>query len=158
MYCYHCAYKLDARKVEAEASTLESNKDVINGDTEITYVCPRCGHLIHAHAEEEDIKSLSRAAHAEIQRARNSFANGMGNLCIGMILLILSIIFFLLAKKPANNFELVTTCAEFYVFIVLLVIAVVLISVGAFFALKGAINKYKYHNLLKDIQNQTFYQ
>jgi hypothetical protein len=81
----------------------------------VNYVCPRCGHLIHEGATQEDIKSLSRASHSELQRGSNNFAFGMGFFAIGIILLTIAIIFFVLAHKPNNGFQLVVACAEFYV-------------------------------------------
>ena len=76
---------------------------------------PRCGHLIHQHVTEQELKTLSAASHAEIQRGRNFFASGMSLNLIGAIILVLAIIFLVLAHKPANNFALVTTCPEFFV-------------------------------------------
>ena len=93
-----------------------------------------------------------------MQRGRNSFASGMGMLSIGAIALIVAIIFFVLAKKPSNHFELVTTCAEFYVFVVLGVISVILLSFGGLYTFRGVATKKKYLTLLKDINNRTFVQ
>ena len=122
MYCYHCGKKIDEHKIEKKASSLE-NIEGAGTESHIEYVCPRCGESIHAGFDERDIKSLSRAAHAEIQRANNSYSSGMGMASIGVILLILGLIFYLIANRPSQGFALDTSCAEFYVFIVLTAIA-----------------------------------
>ena len=82
----------------------------------------------------------------------------MGNFCIGVIVLIISLIFWRLSYKANNNFQLSTKCVEFYVFIVLLVIAVVLIILGTTLALMGIFKQKTYKQILKDIQNETFIQ
>ena len=46
MYCYHCGYKLNEEKIEAKESTYKRIEGM-DVDTEINYVCPRCGHLMH---------------------------------------------------------------------------------------------------------------
>ena len=158
MYCYHCGYEIDEEKLEKEKSSLEEFKGDVNSTTTISYVCPRCGHLIHLDATEQDIKSLSAASHAEIQRGRNSLASGMGNICIGSIALILAIVFFRLSFKPGQQNKLVTTCPEFYVCLILFVAAAVLLSVGITFAVLGVKKKKKYETLLTYIRNKTFIQ
>jgi hypothetical protein len=158
MYCCHCGYHINEEKLEKKSPSLEKYQGSIDDNTKVAYVCPRCGHLITQDVKEEDVKSLSRAAHAQIQRARNSFAAGMGNVSIGGIALIISIIFFYLAKKPSNGYVLVTTCAEFYVFLVLLIISVILLVAGTVLVLIGLTKKHHYHSLLQDINNKTFVQ
>ena len=157
MYCPHCAKKIDENKIEAKSSSFDPNVE-IKEDATISYVCPRCGHLIHAGLGEKEVKSLSQAAHAQIQRARNNFASGMGMVSIGTIALILSILFFFLAKKPTNQYQLVVDCAEFYVFVVLLVASVILLAVGGSFVGIGIVKKQRNSRLLKDINNRTFVQ
>lgn len=157
MYCYHCAKHIDEAKIEAKRLSLASVNDV-SDDASVAYVCPRCGHLIKRGAEEEDIKSLSRASHAQLQRARNSIAIGMGFISIGVILLIVAILFYFLAKKPSNQYQLVLDCAEFYVFIVLAVISVGLLLYGTVRLVSGLLEKRKNEILLKDINNRTFVQ
>lgn len=157
MYCPHCAKKIDESKIEAKSSSFDPNVEIKEGAT-ISYVCPRCGHLIHAGLDEKEVKSLSQAAHAQIQRARNNFASGMGMVSIGAIALILSILFFFLAKKPTNQYQLVVDCAEFYVFVVLLVASVILLGVGGSFVGVGIVKKQRNSRLLKDINNRTFVQ
>ncbi len=157
MYCPHCAKRINEDKIEAKHSSFDSEVEVMEGSS-VSYVCPRCGHLVHAGLEEKEIKSLSQAAHAQIQRARNNFASGMGMVSIGAIALILSILFFFLAKKPTNQYRLVTDCAEFYVFVVLLIAAVILLAVGGTFVVIGLAKKQQNSRLLKDINNRTFVQ
>lgn len=157
MYCPHCAKKIDESKIEAKSSSFDPNVEIKEGAT-VSYVCPRCGHLIHAGLDEKEVKSLSQAAHAQIQRARNNFASGMGMVSIGAIALILSILFFFLAKKPTNQYQLVVDCAEFYVFVVLLVASVILLGVGGSFVGVGIVKKQRNSRLLKDINNRTFVQ
>ncbi len=155
MYCYHCGKEIDESKVKASNSFVEEE---VPEDFKMSYVCPQCGHLIAAGAGEEDLKSLSRAAHAQLQRARNRFAVGMGNLSIGIIAGVISFLFFLLAKKPSNQYQLVVTCAEFYVFIILGVVALGMLTYGGISVAQGILKKKKYDALLTDLKNETFVQ
>lgn len=157
MYCYHCGYKLDEEKVESKQSTYEKVEG-LDADTEINYVCPRCGHLIHANASEEDVKSLARACHAELQRGRNDFSKGMSNASIGVILLVISIIFLLLSRKADNQFKITVSSPEFWVFLVLAIISVILLTLGVVFTVLGLKRKTTYTSLLKDINTKTFVQ
>ncbi len=157
MYCSHCAKKINESKIEAKKPSFDPNVEIKEG-TGVSYVCPRCGHLIHSELDEKEVKSLSQAAHAQIQRARNNFASGMGMVSIGAIALVLSILFFFLAKKPTNQYQLVVDCAEFYVFVVLLVASVILLGVGGSFVGIGIVKKQRNSRLLKDINNRTFVQ
>lgn len=157
MYCSHCAKHINESKIEAKKPSFSSDVEIAEG-AEVSYVCPRCGHLIHAGLEEKEVKTLSQAAHAQIQRARNNFASGMGMVSIGIIALILSILFFFLAKKPTNQYQLVVECAEFYVFVVLLVASVILLVAGGVFVGLGVVKKLQNSRLLKDINNRTFVQ
>ena len=158
MYCYHCGYKLDEHKLEAKKSSLDIVQDTeIDSVTQIQYVCPRCGHMIHADMSYEDSKELSRASHAQIQRGNNNFALGMSFNSVGFIGLVISIIFYFLSIKPSKGY-LVTDCAEFYVFVVLLVLAIILLSSGIYFTIVGIVKKMHYDALLKDLNNKTFVQ
>lgn len=157
MYCYHCGYEIDEHKIEAKSSSFE----LVEGadmDTSVTYVCPRCGHLIHDNASEENVKELTRACHAELQRGRNDTAKGMCSLVLGAILLAIGIIFLLLSKKADNQFRITTTSPEFLVAVVLLVISVILLVYGAIFTVLGLKKNSKYAKLLNDINNKTFVQ
>ena len=157
MFCYHCGYKLDEEKVEKKQSTYEKVEG-LDVDTEINYVCPRCGHLIHANESEEDVKSLARACHAELQRGRNDFSKGMSNTSIGFILLVISIIFLLLSRKADNQFKVTVSSPEFWVFLVLAIISVILLTLGVVFTVLGLKRKTTYTSLLKDINTKTFVQ
>lgn len=154
MYCFHCANHIDEKSLKVVSNEVVETKE---GAT-ISYVCPRCGHLVHTHASEEEVKLLSQAAHAQVQRGKNTFARGMGMLSIGTIALIISVIFYLLARKPSNGFRLVTSCAEFYVFVILAVISIILLALGTFFTIRGGLNKSRNAALLKEINNRTFVQ
>lgn len=157
MYCYHCGYKLNEEKIEAEQSTYKKIEGM-DVDTEINYVCPRCGHLMHENASPEDVKSLARACHAELQRGRNDLARGMSNISIGVILLVTSIVFLLLSRKADNQFQITPTSPEFMVFCGLAIISVILLVFGVVFTVFGVKRKVTYTHLLKDINNQTFVQ
>lgn len=156
MFCPHCAYKIDENKVNAKSKVFDDSFEA-KDDFEVTYICPQCGHIIKSNLNDKEIKSLSGAAHAQIQRGSNRFAQGMGMLCLGVIALIIAFIFFLLANKP-NSPTIVTTCAEFYVFLALLITSVILLVIGGIFSLLGFKKKKMYSNLLKDIYNETFVQ
>ena len=157
MYCTHCAKKIDEAKVEAKSSSYSLVEEVGEA-TQINYVCPRCGHLIHSDISEAETKSLAQAAHAQIQRARNYFASGMGMVSVGAIAGIIAILFFFLAKKPSNQYKLVVNCAEFYVFVVLAAISVILLGLGIGFVIEGYRRKKTNSILLQDINNRTFVQ
>lgn len=159
MYCPHCAKHIDETKIEASSSSYNQviNQEIAE-DATIAYVCPRCGHLIHEDLQPEEVKSLSRAAHAQIQRARNYFASGMGMVSVGAILLIIGILFFVLAHKPSNGYELTVGSAEFLVSAVLGTVAVVLLVVGGVFVYRGATTKHQNTVLLREINNGTFVQ
>ena len=157
MYCYHCGYKLDEHKVEKKRSSYDIVKDVeISDDTQIQYVCPRCGRLIHCDMTYEDGKELSRASHAQVQKGNNSFATGMCLNSLGMILLIISIVFLLLSNKPSVGF--VFNCGEFYVSAATMTISVILLGFGVYKTVLGIKLKLHYTKLLKDLNNQTFVQ
>ena len=158
MYCCHCGKKIDEEKIEKQKLSLALHEGKIDENTKVSYVCPRCGHLIHPNVDEKEVKTLAAASHAEIQRGRNSIAGGMSSLCIGGILLILAIIFFFLAKKPANDFVLSTTCPEFFVSMICFAFGGVLFVVGLVLAILGWGNKRLYERLLQDIQAGVFHQ
>ena len=157
MFCCHCGYELDAHKIEAKSSSFDRVQDG-NMNTSIQYVCPRCGHLIKDNIGTEDVKSLTRACHAELQRSRNDIARGMSNLVFGSILLIIGIIFLLLSRKANNQFRVTVSSPEFWVFLVLTIISVILLVFGCIFAIRGFLKNRKYSEVLKDINNKTFVQ
>ena len=158
MYCTHCGKEINEEKLESKKLSQALHEGEIDENTSVEYVCPRCGHLIHKDVSDQEIKTLAAASHAEIQRGRNFFANGMSCNGIGLILLILAVIFFFLAKKPSNNFELVTTCPEFFVSIAFFAVGGVLVIVGITLTAMGLYNRIKYEKLLKLIQDDAFHQ
>lgn len=158
MYCTHCAKKIDEAKLESQEITLAASGEELPADAKVAYVCPRCGHLIHADVSEEETKSLAQAAHAQVQRARNDISTGQSLTYVGGIALIIAIIFYILACKPTNQYQLVVTCAEFFVFIVLGIISVILLVVGIVKLVKGLKGRKENTELLKDINNRTFVQ
>ena len=151
MYCYHCGKKIKESPALADLG-------VGNDETKVNFICPRCGHLIHEGLTEENSKELSRASHAQIQRGSNSFATGMSLTLVGVILLAIGILFYILAKKPSQGYVLRTDCAEFYVFIALTVVSVILLGFGIYKVVTGLITKRHYNQLLKDLNNKTFIQ
>lgn len=157
MYCYHCGKKIDETKVKSDPTVIE-NVEKGNKETSLSYICPRCGHLVHTDPSESDLKSLASAAHAEMQRGRNSFASGMGYGLVGVICLLIAIIFFRLAHKPGLNYALQAESAEFIVSMILFVVCTILIVLGIVLVTKGLVKQKKYKSLLDSIQNQTFYQ
>lgn len=158
MYCYHCGLKIDEHAIEAKKSSFADITDEVNDETVVQYVCPRCGAIIHSGMSKEEAKELSRASHAQIQRGNNNAAVGMSMVAIGAILLAIAILFYFLAKKPAHDFVLQVNCAEFYVFVILGIISVILLGVGGGFTFFGHKKKQHYSSLLKDINNKTFVQ
>jgi len=154
LYCYHCGKKIDNYKLEAKAASL--NSEEVNDDTKVEYICPRCGHLTHLDATESDKKELSIACHSQVQRGNNHFALGMSFNSVGIILLAIAIIFYVLAHKPAGGF--VRTCGEYYVFVALLAISVILLGFGIAHTIVGIVKKVRYSRLLKDLNNGTFVQ
>ncbi len=160
MYCSYCGKKIDEAKIEKkQASKNIVDEEVeLDENSEVVYVCPRCSHRVHHDLTEEEYKSLSRASHSEIQTGNNYFAIGMGNICIGAICLIIGVIFFLLAHKPANQYLLSTTCTEFYVAIVLFIVGFILVVVGAVYVVLVLLKKLRIYHQLIDINNKTFIQ
>lgn len=156
MYCYHCGYHLNEKKLEEKKP---SKRPYL--DTSIEYICPRCGHLIYHGNEVEDNKSLSRACHAELQRGRNHLAKGMSFISIALILLTTAIIFFILSnklKESGGGREISVSSPEFWVFVILSIISVILLVFGTIHVIRGLLKKHEYTNLLKDINNETFVQ
>lgn len=160
LYCYHCGYQLDEQKAEEKSSTLAKYKEVADTETEIQYVCPRCGHIVRRGHTEEDIKSLSRASHAELQRGRNDFARGMCMLVISVITLVTSLLFLVLSRKitDGSGYQISFTTPEFFVFAILAVVSIVLIVYGSVLVVRGLKTNKTYHSLLRDINNETFVQ
>lgn len=156
MYCHHCAKHINEHKLESKSSSF-SLATQVSDQTKIEYVCPRCGHLVHDNLSPKEIKELSQASHAQLQRSRNYFASGMGSLSIGAIILVTAVLFFLLARKPANQYQ-ITLCTELFVSIALFAISVCLVVFGAVFVSISIKKKNEYKTLLRDINNNTFVQ
>ena len=157
MYCYHCGYKINEHKLESKRSSYKIVEEVeIDENAQVKYVCPRCGHLIHADMSYEESKELSRASHAQVQRGNNAFATGMCLNSLCLILLVISIVFLLLSNKPSVGF--VFNCGEFYVSAATMVLSVILLVIGVYQTIHGLKLKIHYTKLLKDLNNQTFVQ
>lgn len=164
MYCSHCGKKIDERKVEKKQSSYvikDENNELIPVDTDqkVEYVCPQCGHLAHQDLNEEELKSLSRAAHSQIQRGANSFAFGMAFNLIGIIIGILAFSFYLLSFTSSGGGKtLDTSKSTFLVFVVMGILAVILLGLGIYNTVVGLNKKVTYTKLLKDLNNKTFVQ
>lgn len=156
MYCHHCGKYINEHAIEAKSSSYNLT-DESNDNTTVQYVCPQCGHLIKSNLDASEIKSLSRASHAQMQRSRNLFANGMGFAVIGVIIFVIATIFFILARKPSNQFKL-TLCAELYISIILAVICLSFLVLGIINLVKAFIKKRCYSKLLDEINDGIFVQ
>ena len=164
MYCFHCGKYFDEKKIEAKQSSLvikDENGELkeIDSDAKVEYVCPQCGHLTHMDGTPEDYKSLSRAAHSQLQRGANSFARGMAFNLIGVIIGILALSFLLLSFQNSQGARVLnTTKSTFLVFVVMAIVAVILLVLGIQSTIVGVIKKSRYTKLLKDLNNKTFVQ
>lgn len=165
MYCQHCGKDVKIDEKELSKIELNDNKEeyVLNDKIEKVYICPRCNHVIKEHLSQDDLKELSQASHAQVHRYKNTFSSGMVFLMIGIILTAVGLLFFRMAHKVNWNGDLVNpltgqVAAEFFVFIVLCAIGLVLLVIGAVKFTIGVKGTKKYQNLLKDIQNDTFVQ
>ena len=158
LYCYHCGKQIDEEKIEAQSSLVIAENATSARDIKVEYVCPRCGHIIHRGCSAQEKKDLACAAHAQVQRGNNNFASGMSKVCLGAIFAVLALIFFLLSRKATNAFKITVNCAEFWIFIVLSIISVILLSIGLVYVVTGRKNKVHYESLLKDLNNETFVQ
>lgn len=164
MYCYHCGKKFDERALEKKQSSYvvkDENGELqeIDSDAQVQYVCPRCGHLTHYDLDQGEIKSLSQAAHSQLQRAANSFARGMALVLIGVIIAILAVSFLLLSFQTSGGARVLNTGkSTFYIFVVMAVVAIILLVPGVVSTVVGVKNKSHYTNLLKDLNNKTFIQ
>ena len=155
MYCSHCGYYLKEEEVQKGLLKPTATR---NKDTAITYVCPRCGHIIKNNLSDDEIKDLSRAAHAELHRSSNLRNTGMCFLMITIILLAISFMFFLMSFKASKGGQFDTTCTEFYVFVVLLILGIGSACYSTYNLVYGFKKKKRYSILLKDIQDGIFYQ
>lgn len=149
--------KVEEIKKSYNASLIEDSSNG-KGEVGVSYICPRCGHIIKSGFTLQDKKSLSAASHAELQRSRNDFSRGMAMLILGGILLIIAIVFLLLCRKASLGYAIATNVAEFWVFLILAIISVILLIGGSIFTFKSVKKKKMYTELLKDINNETFVQ
>lgn len=162
MYCSHCGKKINERALEKKQSSYvikDENGELLPVDTDqkIEYVCPQCGHLAHKDLNEEELKSLSRAAHSQLQRGANSFAYGMAFNLIGIIIGILAFSFFLLSfQSSGGGKKLDVTKSTFLVFVVMGIVAVILLGFGIYNTIVGLNKKVTYTKVLKDLNNKTF--
>ena len=154
MYCSHCGYNLNDQKVE-KLTHADANR---TKDSTETFVCPRCGKIIKPDLNNEEVKELARASHSEIHRARNSINSGMCFMMIAIILLSISLMFYLMSYKASAGNQLVTTSNEFYVFIGLLVLGLLSLGYSIYRLVVGISKHHRYTKLLKDIQNGVFIQ
>ena len=158
MYCFNCGLEFDENKAFTKKKLVDASASA-KEDVDLAYVCPRCGHLTKRGGAEEDYKALARASHAQVQRGSNGFAKGMWMVSVGVILAVISFLFFLLSRREKNGVTVIRTDqAQFWVCVVLGVIAVILLGFGIYFAITGHKTRKKYLALLKDINNGTFAQ
>lgn len=158
-YCCHCGYKLNEEKVEHTHSSHKEFQEIAPASAEVEYVCPRCGRLIHENVQPDEIRSLSRACHAELQRGRNDVARGMSSLILFIIAIIIAIVFLMLANKiNGSGRSISTACAEFWVFVALTIVSIVLLGFAIYRLTLGLKRQVIYSKLLKDINNETFVQ
>lgn len=156
MYCSNCGYHLKEKQIEkAKDSNDGKNKNISTKDV---YVCPRCNKIIKEDLNEEEVKSLARASHSEIHKARNKLNMGKSLLVIGGILVIISLLFFLLSFKSNNYGRFEPNCTEFYTFCGLATLGVVSLTYGIISFVEGLKKKREFEGILKDIQNEVFYQ
>ena len=164
MYCSHCGKKFDERALEKKQSSYvqkDQNGELLPVDTDqkVEYVCPQCGHLAHLDLNEDEMKSLSRAAHSQLQRGANSFAFGMAFNLIGIIIGILAFSFFLLSYQSSGGGKVLDTSkSTFLIFVVMGALAVILLGFGIVNTIVGLNKKVTYTKLLKDLNNKTFVQ
>lgn len=159
MYCYHCGCKINEKKIENKLSSHSiAIEQEIDSSSKVNYICPRCGHLIHDEASVDDVKSLARASHSELQRGRNFFSKGMATTVLAIILIVTALMFLLISRKPDNQYRITTNVLEFWVFVILSSISVILLVYGIINITLGLKKKIMYEALLKDINNETFYQ
>ena len=164
MYCSHCGKKFNEAAIEKKQSSYvlkNENGELIDidSDAKVEYVCPQCGHLAHHDLNEEEYKSLSRAAHSQLQRGANSFARGMALNSIGVIIGVLAFSFFLLSYQNSGGEKTIDVSkSTFLVFVVMGVVAVILLGFGIYNTIVGFVKKRRYTKLLKDLNNKTFVQ
>ena len=154
MYCSHCGYDLSEKEMKSVTLLNKTKK----ASTEDVFVCPRCGAIIKNGLDGEEVKALSRASHAEVHRGNNSINTGMCFLVLGVILGCVAFMFFMMSFKASQGNKLIVTSTEFYVFCGLAAITISFLTVSIVSLVRGIKKKKKYTNLIKEIQNEVFYQ
>ncbi len=156
MYCSNCGYHLKEKQIEkAKDNNVGKTKNISTKDV---YVCPRCNKIIKTDLNEEEVKGLARASHSEIHRARNKLNTGKSFLVVGAILIIISLLFLTLSFKSNNYGRFEPNCTEFYTFCGLITIGVGMVVFGTISFVQGFKKKKEYEGVLKDIQDEAFYQ
>ena len=164
MYCYHCGKYFNEKALESKKSSLVQTDEngeliAIDSDAKVEYVCPQCGHLTHLDGTPEDYKSLSRAAHSQLQRGANSFARGMAFNLMGVIIGILALSFLLLSFQNVQGARVLNMeKSTFFIFVAMAIVAVILLVLGIVSTVIGVSKKIRYSKLLKDLNNKTFVQ
>jgi len=156
MYCTHCGYHLKDKKREKILD--KSSCNTRKSDTEEVFFCPRCNHLIKDNLSIEEIKHLAMASHSEIHKSRNKLNTGKSFTVISIILLIIGFLFLTLSFKSNNFGKFEPNCTEFYVFCALMGVGVCLLTSGIILLVYGSRKKREYEGILKDIQDEVFYQ
>ena len=165
MYCCHCGKKFNEHALEKKQSSYvvkdaKGEMQAIDSEAKVQYVCPQCGHLTHEDLSKEELKSLSQAAHSQLQRGANSFAKGMAMNLLGLIIGILALSFLLLSfTNDGNGGKTINTGkSTFIVFVVMAIVAVILLGFGIYCTVVGISKRTVYTKLLKDLNNKTFVQ
>lgn len=156
MYCSNCGYHLKEKEIEKVKDA--NNGTTRNASSKDVYVCPRCNKIIKNDLNEEEVKALARASHSEIHRARNLLNTGKSFLVVGTILIIISLLFLTLSFKSNNYGKFEPNCTEFYTFCGLMAIGLFMVIFGAISFVRGFKKRKEYEEVLKDIQNEVFYQ
>ena len=154
MYCSNCGYDLKEKQIDKAKDNAEGR----TFDSKMVYICPRCGKVIKEGLDENEIKSLSRAAHSEIHKARNTINSGFCFLMVSIILICIGFMFYLMSYKANSGGLLVTNCTEFVVFCILLVLSIAGFTYSGTALYLGYKKQKDYTSLLKDIQNNIFVQ
>lgn len=171
MYCPNCGEHLKDQKnssgkvtplvFDAEVQEDKVSKEVIDEVStheDVLGACPYCGHALHEHLNDEDIKSLNQVAHSKVHYATNKFNSGMCGIVIGTILLLIALIFFILSFSSRDNYKFRTDTEPFFVFCALSALSVISYTYGIILLVKSIALKKRYSSLIKEITNKTFVQ
>lgn len=154
MFCSNCGYDLKEKEMDkALKENSEVNPEAIN-----TFVCPRCGKIIKPNLNNDEVKALARASHAEIHKSRNLHNTGMAFLVTGIIVSIIAFMFYLLCYKASNQGRFSYDCSEFYVFVVLAIVGLTFLVISCVNLIRGRRKSKLYSTVLKEIQDGVFIQ